>query len=233
MSKHISSHFDNDINKIRCTIHKMGDLLVDRLDSVAQNIHSPTDPKKSAAFEESINKLEVNLDEECVSVLALHRPAAGDLRFVISAGRIGNDLESIGDEIARLSQGLTKLIENTSRDEDPSLSDIKQITINLVELLRSALTAYQEKDARGAATVVLQEREMEEQFQNAIRSRITMIVEEPRSVKSTVHCFWILRSLERIGKCTRQIANHILYLVEGSDVRHKSQEHLRYKFLGK
>ncbi len=233
MSKHISSHFDDDINKIRDIIHEMGDLLVDRLDSVAQNINSPTDPKKSAEFEESINKLEVNLDEECVNLLALYRPAASDLRFVISAGRIGDDLESIGDEIARLSQGLTKLIENTSRDEDPSLSDIKQITINLVELLRSALIAYQKKDVPGAATVVLKEREMEEQFQNAIRSRITMIIEEPRTVKSTVHCFWILRSLERIGKCTRQIGNHILYLIEGSDVRHKSQEHLRYKFLGK
>lgn len=232
MDRHISTAFDKELNKLRDTILDMGHLIADKLQEAGKNISNPEDPQRSAKFEESINKLEVNLDEECVRLLALHRPAASDLRFIISAGRIVDDLESIADEMARLSKGLAKLIEKTQGGDDPMLGDIRKITLSLHELLNSVLQAYKDNDTRTAVNAVLQERDMEEQFQNAIRSRITMIIEEPSSVKSIVHCFWVLRSLERIGKCTRQIGNHVLYLVKGSDVRHKSRDYLHDEFLG-
>lgn len=231
MEKHISSTFDQRLDKLEGNILKMGGLLIDRLTGVAADIGKPLDAASSAAFETEINQLEVKLDEECVRLLALHRPAASDLRFVISSSRIINDLESIGDEIARLSESTSKMLDNLSGKDEPALSDMGSITSTLAQLLQEVLDAYNNQDCVQAARVVLKEREMEELFQNAIRMRITMIMEEARNVKSSVHSFWMLRSLERIGKCTRQIGNHVLYQIEGYDVRHKSRDHLRERFL--
>lgn len=231
MEKHISTTFDKRLDKLGGNILKMGELLSERLTNVAQNIGKPLDAKSSAAFESEINELEVKLDAECVRLLALHRPAASDLRFVISSSRIINDLESIGDEIARLTEAIGNMLENLNEKDELALSDMANITANLAELLKEALVAYENEDCVKAARVVLKEREMEELFRNAVRNRVTMIMEEARTVTSSVHGFWMLRSLERIGKCTRQIGNHILYHVEGHDARHKSREHLRERFL--
>ncbi|MBE8182328.1 MAG: phosphate signaling complex protein PhoU [Candidatus Portiera sp.] len=231
MEKHISTTFDKHLDKLGGNTLKMGSLLSERLTNISQNIGKPVDAKSSAAFEKEINALEVKLDEECVRLLALHRPAASDLRFVISSSRIINDLESIGDEIARLTDAIANMLDNLNEKDDPSLNDIADITSKLAGLLKEVLIAYDNEDCVQAARIILKEREMEELFRNAIRTRITMIMEEARNVKSSVHGFWMLRSLERIGKCTRQIGNHILYHVEGHDARHKSREHLRERFL--
>lgn len=211
----------------------MGNLLSERLSRIAEDIGTPLDDKSVAAFEQEINKFEVNIDDECVKLLAIHRPAASDLRFVISSSRIVNDLESIGDEIARLNQSAAKLIENLNAKEEPSLGDIRQIIVGITELLNEVLASYDNDDLVQATRAILKEREMDEQFLNATRTRITMIMEEPRTVKSTVHGFWMLRSLERIGKCTRQVGNHVLYHLEGHDVRHRSRHHLMEKYLDK
>ena len=211
----------------------MGELLNQRLAKMAEDIDKPMDSKSSEKFETEMNKYEVNIDKECVKLLALHKPSASDLRFIISTSRVVNDLESIADEILRFNEAKESLIKNLGKKEEPTFSDINQIILNMDELLKEVMFAYDHKDAEKAAKVIIKERDMEERILDAIRTRIVKIIEEPSSVKSIVHSFWILRSLERIGKCIRQVGNHVLYMLEGNDTRHKSREHLRDRFLNK
>ena len=230
---HISKLFEKELNQLKQNLLKMGDLLINHLDNTIDAIKERNIRTKDIeSIEREINNLEVFLDTECVRLLAIHKPAASDLRFVISASRIANDLESIGDEVTRMSYAMKALLKNMAKDDTTKFfSDIQQITKNLSQLLRDTLQAYNQDNYNQAARLILAERDMDAQYDNAVRSRITLIVEEPSNLKNAVHCFWILRSLERIGKCARQINNHIIYRVHGTDVRHMSSDRVKETFM--
>ena len=230
---HISQQFEKELYQLKKNLLDMGDLLVNHLGDVIDTIENrKANTKNTDVIEKAINDLEIYLDDECVRLLAIHRPAASDLRFVISASRIVNDMESMGDEITRISYIVRTLLKSMGKDHDTQFFvDIRQISKNFSELLRNTLKAYREDDYNLAAELVVAERDMDAMYDNAVRSRITLIMEEPRNVKTAVHCFGILRSLERIGKCTRQINNHTIYRVRGMDVRHMSKSRLKEKFM--
>lgn len=230
---HISEQFENELHQLKNSLLKMGELLANHLDDSIDSIKEhKINTENIETIEKNLNDLEIYLDNECVRLLAIHGPAASDLRFVISASRIVNDMESIGDEITRMSYAMKALLENMGKSDNTQFFvDIQQITKSLSQLLRDTLKAYQEDDYSLAARLIVAERDMDAQYDNAVRSRITLIMEEPRNVKTAVHCFWILRSLERIGKCARQINNHIIYRVEGTDVRHMSRSKLKERFM--
>ena len=235
-SQHISHKFEKELTQLRTDILKMGETLAEHLSTVIHSIETKTALESTAINkrEEQINDLEVYLDTKCVNLLALHSPTASDLRFVISAGRMVDDLESMGDEITRISFILKSLVDKMDAKQDqPLFADIRQIADSLVEMLRNTLNAYQEEDAKAAVELILQERAMNATHENSVRARVTWIMEEPRIVKIAVPCFWILRSLERIGKCIRQINNHIIYDLEGKDARHMSSQVVKEHFMQK
>lgn len=230
---HISGNFEKELNELKQQLLEMGEMLVRNLDNTVDAIKEHKIHTESIeTIEKKINDLEIFLDKECVRILAIHTPAASDLRFIISASRIVNDMESIGDEITRMSYAINTLLSGINPNESTAFfSDIQQISKNLAKLLKDTLEAYRNDDHNQAAHIIVTEREMDAQYDNAVRSRITLIVEEPRNLKNAVHCFWILRSLERIGKCTRQINNHIIYRVHGTDVRHMSSDRVKEEFM--
>ncbi len=230
---HISENFEKELSQLKQRLLEMGEILAHNLDNTISALTENKIRTESVeTIEKKINDLEIFLDKECVRILAIHTPAASDLRFIISASRIVNDIESIGDEVTRMSYAMNSLLAGLDKNENVAfLADILQISKTLSTLLKDTLKAYQDDDYSQAAHLIVAEREMDPQYDNAVRSRITLIVEEPRNLKNAVHCFWILRSLERIGKCIRQINNHIIYRAHGTDVRHMSSDWVKEVFM--
>ena len=234
LHQHISAKFEKELAGLRNDILKMGQLLAKQLEEVVLSIDKkkPRKNKIISKHEQQINELEGSLDTKCVNLLALHSPTASDLRFIIGVSRMVNDLESMGDEITKTSFTLQKMLEKSEAGKDYHLyADLKNIADELLQLLLDTLHAYEEENTEAAAKLIIKEREMDILYQNATRARITWIMEDPGTVKIAVHVFWMLRSMERIGKCIRQVNNHHIFVQKGTDTRHMSSEKVKDKFI--
>ena len=209
----------------------MGSSLSGRLKDLSEKLNKDQKIETSKSFEKEIDTLEVDLNEQCIKLLAIHRPAASDLRLVISSSRIVNDLESIGDEIERFTNAFGRMQANLNPKEEVEMEDIRRLLLEQAELLNDFLEAFEQDDVEKTAASILKSMSLEEEYFNVIRSRLAKLVEEPSGLKSMIHSFWMLRSLERINKCSRQIGAHVVFFRTGVDVRHKNHEYIKEKFL--
>ncbi|MCL4103940.1 UNVERIFIED_CONTAM: hypothetical protein GTU68_034802 [Idotea baltica] len=166
----------------------------------------------------AVNAMEVSIDEECSRILARRQPAASDLRLVLAVAKITTDLERIGDEAAKISRQAIKLAETNSSSS--SYVEVKHINNYVISMLRQSLDAFARLDVELAIEVVKSDQTVDKEYGSAMRSLVTFMMEDPRLISSVLNEMWALRSLERVGDHASNIAEHVIYLVRGMDVRH-------------
>ncbi|MBI2992981.1 MAG: phosphate signaling complex protein PhoU [Gammaproteobacteria bacterium] len=224
--QHISRQFDNDLENIRTRVLGMGGLVEQQLATALRALTeaNPELGEKVISNEVKVNTLEVTIDEECTRILARRQPAAGDLRLVMAVAKTITDLERIGDE----SEKIAKMAIDLAGKQGPRsyYIGINAMGNHVRRMVNGALDAFARMDSKAALEVAKGEPESDDQYIALLRQLITYMMEDPRSIGSSLDAIWVARAMERIGDHARNICENVIYFVEGKDVRHISIEEM-------
>ena len=170
--------------------------------------------------DEEIDMLEVALEEECLKVLALHQPVAGDLRFVTACMKITNDLERIGDLSVNISKRSKALCDQRSQEPPKQLNEMTEST---TAMLRSALDAFVREDGKKARHVMAEDDRIDSLHKQCLQDLMQAMKDDPKRIDTCMLYISVSRHLERIADHTTNIAEDVIYLADGDIVRHQRQ----------
>ncbi len=229
--EHISRQFDADLEGLRTRVLEMGGLVEQQLKRAMDGLESGDIGliDQVIANDRQVNRHEVELDEACNNVIARRQPAAVDLRMIMTVVKTITDLERIGDEAKKIAKMARALHTGDSRNM-PRV-DLRGPADIAVAMLRKALDAFARLDVNSSADVVRQDREVDAGFQAAMRQLITFMMEDPRTITTSLETLSIAKALERIGDHAKNMCEYIVYLVKGKDVRHTSVEEIEREAL--
>lgn len=224
LDKHTSQSFNEELEAARKNLMKMGGVVEQQVrEAIKALIEADSDlAQKVIEKDQRVNDAELSLDEECVRILARRHPAAGDLRFVIAVTRAVGDLERIGDHATRIAKHAISLAE--SGEAPRGYVEIRHIGERVSRMVQNALNAFARLEVDTALSVLHEDEAVDLEYGSAIRELITHMMEDPRTISRTLDVLWSLRSLERVGDLANNISQHVIYLIEGKDVRHSSAE---------
>lgn len=219
--QHISRQFNTDLEALKAHLLQMGGVVEQQLVDALQSLEvGDTKLAESVlAAEMESNRFEVSIDEECTTILARRQPAASDLRMVLVVAKIVRDLERIGDESSKIAKMAIVMCEH---GELPKGTEVRHIGNHVRNMVRDALTAFARFDVELALVVAREDKEVDQEYEAAMRQLITFMMEDPRTISRALNILWALRSLERIGDHARNVAEQVIYLVKGKDARHMS-----------
>ena len=218
--QHISAQFNTELGSLRNQLLAMGGQVEQQLTAALEALIKldSSVAKTIVRNDREINQMEMAIDDECATIIARRQPTASDLRLVITIIKVNRDLERIGDEAAKVARQAVQLSEGGMSPS--SFVEIRHIGALVGVLLRQSLDAFARLDVTKAIEVVRGDAEVDKEYGSAMRSLVTFMVEDPRNIGAILNEMWALRSLERIGDHACNIAEHVVYLVKGLDVRH-------------
>lgn len=199
---------------------------------VASAIRSLLDTDATLAIETQfqdnvVNRLETEIDEALTLILARRHPAAIDLRMVIAMSKANTDLERIGDEAAKIARIAQNLCEEGGSPR--GYMETRHIGNQVRIMIHDALDAFARLDVDQALRVLLADADIDREYQSAMRTLMTYMMEDPRHIARVMNVMWVLRSLERVGDHARNISEQVIYMVKGLDVRHTSVKEIEQK----
>ncbi len=223
---HISRRYDEELEELRHLVLQMGGFVEQQIGMAVGALANgnTAQAEQVKRGDDQVDSMQVAIDEECNQIIARRQPAASDLRLVLAVIKIINDLERIGDGAERIARMAIRL----SEQERPSdgYRDIQSIGTHVLKMLHDALDAFARMDAEAAVRVAREDVQVDREYHNTIRLLITYMMEDPRCIGRVMDVIWSARALERIGDHACNIAEYIIYLVKGKDVRHSSLEEM-------
>ena len=226
-SFHISRQFDAELEAIRANVLQMGGLVESQIQSAVESLLGGDVALMTRVIEDDhrVNAMEVKIDESCAQVIARRQPTAGDLRLVMAVVKTITDLERIGDEAEKIAR-MAKLLSQKSSLHLPRYHEIKHAAELALEMLRKALDAFARLDVTMAAQVVRQDVQVDDEFRAIMRYLITFMMEDPRTISTSLEILFVAKAIERIGDHAKNMAEYVIYMVKGRDVRHVSVEEI-------
>ena len=220
-SEHLSRQFDADLEDIRSRVLQMGGLVEAQILGAINAFSSGDNDVISRVMdgERRVNTLEKEIDDACVHVVARRQPAAGDLRLIMGISKIVTDLERIGDEAEKIAR-MARSIYDRGALSIPHFVDVRQTGNMAVVLLRRVLDAMARLDADEAEKLIAEDRLIDTEFRAIVRQLITYMMEDPRTISTALDIVWIAKAIERVGDHAKNIAEQVIYIVHGTDVRH-------------
>ena len=224
--QHISATFNTELESLRNQMLAMGGAVEQQLASALDALLNMDTGEAQTIIDRDaeVNNMEMAIDDECATIIARRQPAASDLRLVVAIIKVNTDLERVGDEAAKIAQQTIRMSEDSVSPTD--FAEVRQIGGLVVSMLRRALDAFARLEVEQAVEVVKGDEEVDRQYGSAMRSLATFMVEDPRNIGVILNEMWALRSLERIGDHATNIAEHLVYLVQGDDIRHGGLDEL-------
>ncbi len=224
LPQHISKQFDQELEHTRERVMAMGGLVEQQLVNALKSlIESDLLLAEEVIRQEPVvNSMEIEIDEECTTILARRQPAASDLRLIMAIIKTITDLERIGDETQKIAK--TTLELDGKQGTKSYYIGIKAMGNLVQKMLLGSLDAFARMDSKAALLEAAQEPESDEQYSAILRQLITYMMEDPRSISATLDVVMTARALERIADHARNICEYVIYFVEGKDVRHTSIE---------
>jgi phosphate transport system protein len=219
-STHISQQFNEELETIRTQMLTMGGMVEHQVnDAIEALLTADVDrAEASRKVDQQTNAMELMIDDLCTTTIARRQPAASDLRLIVSISRAVSDLERIGDEASRICRQAIELAQSGTSQRGHQ--EVRHIGNLVRDMVRNVLTEM-------AYLVAKQDKEVDREYRTAMRSLVTYMMEDPRAISSVLSVIWALRSLERIGDHARNLAEHLIYQVSGTDVRHRSLKQIR------
>ncbi len=217
---HISQQYNNELDDIRKHLSEMGGMAQRQVnDAITALVEADiTKAEQVVRADKTVNFMEMSIDEECILILARRQPAASDLRLVIAVTKAITDLERVGDEASKIAR---QAIAMSSEGMAPrGYVEVRHIGGLVSRMLQDALDAFARLDVDTASDVVQMDRTVDLEYGTAMRELVTFMMEDPRSITRVLNIMWSLRALERIGDHARNLAQYVIYLVKGEDVRH-------------
>jgi phosphate transport system protein len=232
-SEHSSKQYDIDLETLRSRVLEMGGVVEAQILAAINGLMARDLQalENTIAEDHRVNALEVSIDTDCSHLVARRQPAAGDLRMVLAVIKIVTDLERIGDEAAKIARMGKQGLDRPGLPVT-SLAAVRHIGDIAIDMLRKALDALARLDAAAAAVIVRKDFAIDEEFQAIVRQLITFMMEDPRTISQALEILWIAKAIERIGDHSKNMAEQVIYIVKGTDVRHTSVENLEREALG-
>ena len=234
MTEHISKQYDQDLEAIRSRALQMGGLVESQVRSaVGSYLSGDTEGIDNAiATDARVNDLERALDEDLRTVIVRRQPAASDLRLIMAVSKTVTDLERIGDEAAKIARMAREIHAGGNKGSMGRPAMVNHVSEISIGMLRRSLDAFARLDAAAAARVIGEDAAIDAEFRSIIRQLITFMMEDPRTISTSLHIVWVAKAFERIGDHSKNIAEHVIYIVKGRDVRHIPLAELEREALG-
>ena len=223
--KHLSTQFDAELSGISTRVLEMGGLVESQL---TQAVHALANGSLEVSAqvlkaEDQVNRLEVEIDHDLSSIIARRQPTARDLRLLTAVSKTIGNLERVGDEAARIARTVQRLIDQGGMSHMRlPVTEIGNEAALASASLRKALDAFARLDAVTALEVIKQDNQIDLAFNGLLRTLITFMMEDPRTISASIELVFVAKAIERIGDHAKNLAEQIIYIVKGTDVRHNA-----------
>ena len=224
-TEHTFKQYDAELEAVRAKVLEMGGLVeLQIVQALEALVKLDTNLAKEVMVNDKrVNTLEIEIDEDCSHIIARRQPAAGDLRMVMMMVKTITDLERIGDEATKIARTAQKIYDE-DRMYKPRFNENKSIVALVRDMVRNALDGFAPLDVSKTVEVAKQDELVDEQFRAAMRQLITFMLEDPRTISMSLEVLFVAKAIERIGDHAKNIAEYVVYMVKGIDVRHSSLE---------
>ena len=220
--QHISQQFNAALEEVKTHMLEMGGAVEKQLSEAIEVVLNSDSGLGQRVIKEDdeIDAMERNIDEECSLIIARRQPAASDLRLVLAIIKTIRDLERIGDESSKIARMGVKLSE--SGDVAEGFVEFRYLSEKVRSLVNRALDSFARFDVEAALAVAQEDAEVDKYYASAIRSLITYMAEDPAQISRMLNLLWAFRALERVGDHAKNVSEHVIYLVRGTDIRHEN-----------
>jgi phosphate transport system protein len=220
MSEHTNKQFHSDLEATRSLFLQMGGLVEsmvqDGMEALATGDLGLVDLVRER--EREVNRLEVEIDERISYLIARNQPTAIDLRLLLSISKMLTDMERCGDEAEKIAKMARRLHESNARYTP--VVELRHMATYVTGMIHDALDAFAREDPMHAARVVRNDKEVDKEWKASLRHIITYMIEDPRTITPSIDLIFIARAFERIGDHAKNMAERVIYMVRGDDVRH-------------
>lgn len=234
MSEHINKQFDQDLEAVRTRLMQMGGLVEAQLRAAVAG-YLDGDAARAAqviAEDARVNELELAIDNDLGQIIVRRQPAAFDLRLTLAAIKIVTDLERIGDEATKVARMAADAAARAPL-QGARIAAIRHLSDIAIGMLRRSLDAFARLDAAAAAKVCGEDAAIDEEFRGILRQLITHMMEDPRTISGALQVVWVAKAFERVGDHARNLAEYVIYIVRGRDVRHRPLAEVEREALGR
>ncbi|KGK41641.1 transcriptional regulator PhoU [Nitrincola sp. A-D6] len=226
-SRHTFRQFNHELDSIRTDMLAMGGVVERQIDDAIKAFveNDIQLAEKSRQLDQQTNQMELSIDNQCTKLIAIRQPTASDLRLLVSISRSVSDLERVGDEASRICKMAIEIYN--SGDKPEGYHEVRHIGTLVSGMIKDVLTAFARQDLAMAYRVAKHDIRVDTEYRTAMRSLVTYMMEDPRSISGILNVMWVLRSLERIGDHARNLSEHLIYQVSGTDVRHQTLKSIK------
>lgn len=223
--KHLSTQFDSELTSVSTRVMEMGGLVESQ---IRQAIFSLSNFSMEVAEQVSVNEVRVNameieIDHDLSSIIARRQPTARDLRLLIAISKTTANLERVGDEAEKIARMVRSIIQSGAPRSLPSL-ELRAAADLASGLLNKALDAFARLDVNAAVSILKEDDLIDQEFNGFVRILVTYMMEDPRMISPSLDLLFLAKAIERIGDHAKNIAEFIIYVVKGEDIRHSSME---------
>jgi len=222
-TSHTMAQFDAEIEDVRTRILRMGGYVEDMIKHsiVGFATGNTAELKDVLETEKRVNAAEIEIDEICNNIIAKRQPAASDLRFLVASLKMIRDLERAGDEAEKMARMAIRFYEG-----GPSIAprmDFSAMSTHVASMLHRALDAYAREDESVTQGVLHEDKIVDDHFRNTIRLLISYVLEDSRTISRSIDMLFYAKAMERIGDHSKNMVEHVVYMVKGRDVRHAAE----------
>ncbi|MFM9879310.1 MAG: phosphate signaling complex protein PhoU [Burkholderiaceae bacterium] len=225
--KHISSQFDSELNAVTLRLMELGGLVESQIRHAiyALSQFSVEVANQVSQTEFQVNAMEIEIDRDLSSIIGRRQPTAVDLRLLIAISKTTANLERVGDEAEKIARMVKSIISSGSARSLPT-TDLRVAADMASSLLRKALDAFARLDTEAAVTILKEDDMIDREFDGFVRKLITYMMEDPRTISPSLDLLFLAKAIERIGDHAKNIAELIIYIVKGADVRHTTMDQI-------
>ncbi|MBT2334670.1 phosphate signaling complex protein PhoU [Variovorax paradoxus] len=225
--KHLSSQFDSELNGVSSRVMELGGMVEAQIHQAVYALlqFDPEAADRVMETETRVNAMEIEIDRELSSIIARRQPTARDLRLLIAISKTTANLERVGDEANKIARMVKSIIESGSARALPS-SELRIAADLASGLLRTALDAFARLDTAAALSILKDDDLIDKEFDGFVRKLVTYMMEDPRTISASLDLLFLAKAIERIGDHAKNIAEFIIYIVKGADVRHTSMQEI-------
>ncbi|MFC0132366.1 phosphate transport system regulatory protein PhoU [Massilia eurypsychrophila] len=221
IGEHSSKQYDNELEAIRSKVLLMGGIVETQFTDAMTcfRVGDIEHADRVIAGDDAVNQLEVSLDDACSHLIVRRQPTANDLRTVMATIKVITDLERIGDEAAKIAR-MSKNLHSRGVVGVNHFEMVRTIASETSDMLHDALDSFARLDGKQALALIAHDVVIDHEFRSIMRNLITFMMEDPRTISSALDTLWVAKAIERIGDHAKNIAEYVIYVVEGKDIRH-------------
>ena len=225
--KHLSSQFDSELNGVSSRVMELGGMVESQINQAVYALlqFDPEAANRVMETEHRVNAMEIDIDRELSSIIARRQPTARDLRLLIAISKTTANLERVGDEANKIARMVKSIIESGAARQLPT-TELRIAADLAAGLLRKALDAFARLDTAAALSILKDDDLIDKEFDGFVRKLVTYMMEDPRTISASLDLLFLAKAIERIGDHSKNVAELIIYLVKGADVRHTSMQEI-------